>query len=239
VIKTASISDLVFQFDTRFPKETDERFEGYIAEGRTPELTIDPEPWLPRIVEATDQDPSGVEFYAVSVALGDTLPFYNRLQTHGVALEYEGRAYIFSAPSGTGKSTRAFIWQEHIGGNIINGDKPILHFLPDHSVLACGSPWSGKEGLQQPRCVPLGGLCLLERSEENTIRRASAQEYFDFFLKQVQVPQSPEGIRKALELIEALYADVPVWLLRNDNTTAGLKVCFEALTGKKYREVAK
>jgi len=91
------------------------------------------------------------------------------------------------APSGTGKSTHAFLWQKFLGEDnvaVINGDKPILRFRED-DVLACGSPWAGKDGLQRNVCTPLGGICLLKRSSENIIRRAGAQEFFDFFAPQV------------------------------------------------------
>lgn len=179
-----------------------------------------------------------VEFYELSVALGEQLPLLGRLQTHGVAIEYDGKAYIFSAPSGIGKSTRAFLWQKYLGEDkvaVINGDKPILWFR-DETVLACGSPWSGKEGLSKNVCVPLGGLCLLKRSSDNTIRRASDREFFDAYSTQIQMPADPQAMMAALSLLEELYAKVPVFVLENDMSGQGVKVAFEALTGKDFEK---
>jgi len=217
----------------------DRLFAAYSDDGQenvAPVLSLNPEPWIKDIDNETGQGPEMVEFYAVSAALGDIIPKYRRLQTHGVAIEYEGQAYIFAAPSGTGKSTRAFLWQKYLGNenaSIINGDKPILWFK-DETVLACGSPWSGKEGLQKNVCVPLGGICLLYRSAANVIRRASSQEFFDFYVNQVQMPKSAESRLSSLSLIEELYTKVPIFTLENDMSEQGVKVAFEALTGKDY-----
>jgi len=148
------VAGLSLKFNTRFPSTMENLFAGYSVDGQdnaAPVLTLEPESWVKAIANETGQGPEMVEFYAVSAALGDILPEYRRLQTHGVAIEYDGKAYIFSASSGTGKSTRAFLWQKYLGENkvtIINGDKPILWFKDDE-ILACGSPWSGKEVLKR------------------------------------------------------------------------------------------
>jgi len=233
------VAGLSLEFNTRFPSAMGKLFAGYSDVGQVnpaPVLTLNPEQWVKHITDENGQNPEMVEFYAVSAALGNMLPEYRRLQTHGVAVEYDGKAYIFSAPSGTGKSTRAFLWQKYLGEQnvrIINGDKPILWFKDDE-VLACGSPWAGKEGLEKNVCVPLGGICLLRRSAANTIRRAGSQEFFDFYVNQVQMPRGPDSMLSALSLIEQLYAKVPIFTLENDLSEQGVKVAFEALTGKDY-----
>jgi len=237
-IKVAGLS---LDFNTRFPSAMEKLFAGYLDDGReqaAPVLSLEPEPWVGDVVDETGQGPEMVEFYAVSAALGDILPEYRRLQTHGVAIGYHGKSYIFSAPSGTGKSTRAFLWQKYLGEDrvsIINGDKPVLWFRED-AVLACGSPWSGKEGLEKNVCVPLGGICLLHRSTANVIRRANSQEFFDFYVNQVQLPKAPDSMLSALSLIEELFAKVPVFVLENDMSEQGVKLAFTALTGLDYEE---
>lgn len=201
-----------------------------------PDLTLDPSPWRDHIQDETNQGPEAVEFYALSVALGEQLPMFDRLQTHGVAIEYQGKSYIFSAPSGTGKSTRAFLWQKYLGADnvsVINGDKPILWFR-DNDVLACGSPWAGKEGLHRNVSAPLSGLCLLQRSSQNVIRRATASEFFDFYIRQLQMPGNSIAMVRALQLIDRLYKSVPIFLLMNDMSEEGVRVCYEALTNLDF-----
>lgn len=224
---------------TRFPSEMELLLAGYAAggeESRACAFRLDPAPWIDTITDETCQGPVNSEFYALSAALGEQLPRYGRLQTHGVAIQYEGKSYIFAAPSGTGKTTRALLWQKHLGTDkvrIINGDKPILWFK-DEEVLACGSPWGGKEGFQENVCVPLGGICLLRRSERNTIRKISGQEFFDTYTSQVQMPKDPLMQLATLRLIEELYSKVPAYMLENDRSEQGVIVAFETLTGKTY-----
>jgi len=233
------VAGLPLEFNTRFPSAMEKLFAAYSGGGQADAdsvLKLDPESWANDIAVETGQGPEMVEFYSVSAALGEMLPKHRRLQTHGVAFEYDGKAYIFSAPSGTGKSTRAFLWQKYLGEGkvgIINGDKPILWFKDD-AILACGSPWAGKEDLEKNVCVPLGGICLLHRSAANSIRPASSQEFFDSYVSQVQLPKAPDSMLSALSLIEELYAKVPIFTLENDLSEQGVKVAFEALTGKKY-----
>jgi len=235
------IAGLDLKYITSFPSYMENLFADYSADEDCDEcqkLILDPGVWLDTITDETGQGPEVAEFYALSVALGEQLPLYRRLQVHGVAIEYDGEAYIFSAPSGTGKSTRAFLWQKYLGENkvsVINGDKPILWFR-GQDVLACGSPWAGKEGLHRNVCVPLRGICLLRRSHENIIRRVGAQEFFDFFITQMQIPRQPRPMMDALSLIEELYAEVPVFILENDMSERGVKVAYETLTGKNYEK---
>jgi len=233
------IAGLRVECRTRYPEYLQTAAAGYVgaaSESVCDTVAIDSEPWIDTITNETEQGPESVDFFALSVALGEQLPSHRRLQTHGVAVEYEGKSYIFSAPSGTGKSTRAFLWQKYLGTDkvtVINGDKPILWFRGD-DVLACGSPWSGKEGLEKNVCVPLGGICLLRRSSDNTIRKAGAQEYFDLYASQVQLPKDARSMMEALSLIEELYSKVPVYVLENDMSEQGTRVCFETLTGKNF-----
>lgn len=48
-------------------------------------------------------------------------------------LEIDGKAYMFSAPSGTGKSTHAKLWRDCFGDRVtmINDDKPLIKFRED------------------------------------------------------------------------------------------------------------
>lgn len=231
------IAGLNIDFRTEFPRQMGRAFAEYrVDDASAPDVVLDPAPWRERIKDETRQGPQAVEFYSLSVALGEQLPLFDRLQTHGVAIEYQGRSYIFSAPSGVGKSTRAFLWQKYLGPEqvaVINGDKPILWFH-DNDVLACGSPWAGKEGLHRNVCAPLGGLCLLQRSPDNVICRATTAEFFDFFMQQLQMPSDGAAMVRALQLVDRLYRTVPVYILRNDMSEQGVRVCYEALTNLDF-----
>ena len=68
---------------------------------------------------------------------------------------------LFTAKSGTGKSTHTRYWLEAFGNRaaIINDDKPFIR-LDTPAPMICGAPWSGKHGLDTNLSVPLAGICI-------------------------------------------------------------------------------
>ena len=97
---------------------------------------------------------------------------YNGLMLHASAAALGGRAYLFSGPCGRGKSTHTRLWQQTFGEavQVFNDDKPALRRL-DGRWYAYGTPWCGKDGINLNQKWPLGGICFLEKSQENRIRR--------------------------------------------------------------------
>lgn len=121
---------------------------------------------------------------------------------HGSTVAVDGRAYLFTAPCGTGKSTHTRLWREVFGERavMVNDDKPFLRFTEDE-VLAYGSPWSGKHGLGSNVCFPLKGICILSRGQENVIRRALPETVLAFLMHQCFPAE------QAVQIAER----VPVW----------------------------
>ena len=123
------------------------------------------------------------------------------LLMHGSTVAVDGRAYLFTAPCGTGKSTHTRLWREVFGDRavMVNDDKPFLKLTED-AVLACGSPWTGKHGIGTNVCVPLGGICILSRGTENIIRPAEPEQVMDFLRSQCFPPQGQEKLLSRVEL---------------------------------------
>ncbi len=121
--------------------------------------------------------------------VADHLVGRKTLMLHGSTVSVDGRAYLFTAPCGTGKSTHTRLWRELFGDRaiMVNDDKPFLQMTPDR-VLAYGSPWSGKHGLATNISVPLNGICLLHRGRDNLIRRIEADSFIDVLRQQVHTP---------------------------------------------------
>ena len=134
------------------------------------------------------------------------------LLLHGSTLAVDGNAYLFTAKSGTGKSTHTRLWRETFGSRavMVNDDKPFLKFTPE-GVLACGSPWSGKHGLDRNTCVPLQGLCILERGSENRIRKISSEDALPMLRKQAYQPLDGKKEQRFAALVNQLSADASLW----------------------------
>ena len=94
---------------------------------------------------------------------------------HAAAILDEKRALLFAAPSGTGKSTQAALWQHVRSSLLVNGDRTLLH-RDGHSWLACGWPMAGSSGVSQNYRSPIRALILLDQAQKNTIHRLSSTE---------------------------------------------------------------
>lgn len=134
------------------------------------------------------------------------------LLIHGSTVAVDGKAYLFTAKCGTGKSTHTRLWRQVFGNRavMVNDDKPFLWITFD-GVLACGSPWTGKHGLGSNVSVPLKGICILSRGSENRIRILAPEDAADFLRSQCFVPEDSEQAGRALELLDRLIRTVSLW----------------------------
>lgn len=137
---------------------------------------------------------------------------YGGFMLHSSAVIVDGRAYLFSAPSGTGKSTHTGLWQEVFGerAQILNDDKPAIRALED-GVFAYGTPWSGKTDMNINVKAPIGGICFLERSENNWIERVDSNAALAGILNQTIRPFEMKGMDLLLTHIEKVITNVPVF----------------------------
>ena len=180
----------------------------------------------------TDLPPEYAESLCLFRALAEQFPLAGRAVFHGAAVEYRGKGYLFTAPSGTGKSTHISLWRRVIGEEvrIINGDKPALRLTED-GVDVCSTPWAGKENWQRNTSAPLGALCLLERGTVDGIRRVDPSQVIERLMSQIYLPRDPAAAVATLDLMDALIARVPVFLLSCTPTARAVEVAFPALTG--------
>lgn len=162
-------------------------------------------------------------------SIAEQLPNFNRFVFHGAAIEYDGKAYMFTAPSGTGKTTHINLWKKNLGCNvdIINGDKPILKL--EDNVTVYGTPWAGKEGLQRNASAPLHAICILKQSETNSIVRLEKSDAVNHLMRQVYMPHNPISLSKTLSLLGDLIETVPVYMLECDISNQAFKTAYDAM----------
>ena len=114
---------------------------------------------------------------------------------HCSALELDGEAYLFAAPSGTGKSTHAGLWRSVFGERVtmINDDKPLLK-ISGSGIFVYGTPYGGKNGIQTNTCAKVKSIFMLHQAPENTVRRMSPSEAFPMLLSQTYRRKDTEGM---------------------------------------------
>ena len=144
---------------------------------------------------------------------GNLLP-HDILLFHGSVIAVDGKAYLFTAKSGTGKSTHTRLWREAFGQRavMINDDKPLLR-VGEGGVTAYGTPWNGKHRLGGNLSAPLKALCVLTRDERNHIERITLEDAFPMLFQQCYQPEQAEKIPRVLTLLERLGKTVGLYRL--------------------------
>ena len=138
---------------------------------------------------------------------------FDGFMLHASAVVYENKAYLFSAPSGTGKSTHTTLWRKVFGEDntyILNDDKPVIR-LADGKVTVYGTPWSGKTDQNKNIGVPLQGICFLERSKDNWIEPILAKDAAFGILNQTIRPADNSNMAKLLDLLDRLLQQTTVY----------------------------
>ena len=159
---------------------------------------------------------------------------HDGMMLHSSAIELDNRAYLFSGPSGMGKSTHTRLWQQEFpAARIFNDDKPALRQL-NGEWYAYGTPWCGKDGININMKVPLAGICFLRRGQENSIRRLPPVEATAAILSQTNSRLfTQHGIDNMMTVIERLVLDVPIYELKCLPERSAAHLSYEAMRGGK------
>ena len=168
---------------------------------------------------------SGIQFYR-------QLLDFDGLMLHASAVELDGRAYLFSGPCGMGKSTHTRLWQEVFGSRaqVFNDDKPALRRI-DGRWYAYGTPWCGKDGINQNKKVPLAGICFLKRGQKNEIRRLSNKEAVSSIIWQTTNRfYKPERMDVMFGNVDRLVREIPVFELKNLPEQAAARLSYETMS---------
>ena len=140
---------------------------------------------------------------------------HGAIQIHSSAIGYGGKSIIFSAPSGTGKTTHAHFWVEHFNAFMLNGDRPIIRMHEDNAVFAYGSPWSGSDRFFVNKKLPLHAIVFIEQAASNKVFKLEAHEAVDRILPRCYLPYfSPMMMVEALLNVENILKHVPCYLLQ-------------------------
>ena len=177
---------------------------------RIPDTTAD-------VVVRTDLDaaqkrypsfsPEDCEYMETSALFYGSLLEHDGMMLHASCVVLDGEAYLFSAPSGTGKSTHTQLWLKAFGDRayILNDDKPALRWR-DGVCYAYGTPWSGKTDLNRNEKVVLRGIGILQRSDVNFVEPLQGRDAIFGILDQTARPLSGARMQALLHCIDKLVS---------------------------------
>lgn len=190
-----------------------------------------------------EDDYEGVPVRNFSDAYLETLALYRKIAEemidddillfHGSAVAVDGQAYLFTAKSGTGKSTHTRLWREYFGDRavMVNDDKPLIRIAED-GVTVYGTPWDGKHHLSNNIAVPLKAVCYLKRDETNHVEPLPAKEAWPILRQQSYRPVSVERMMKTLEMLDRMIHSVELYTLGCNMDPEAAKVSYEGMNEK-------
>lgn len=175
-----------------------------------------------------------LETIAVQRKIVDELFVHDTLLFHGSVVAVDGHAYLFTAKSGTGKSTHTRLWREVFGSRavMVNDDKPLLRISAE-SILVYGTPWNGKHHLGENICVPLKAICILDRGEKNRIREIAPKEALPMLVQQSNRPRNPRLMEKYLELLDAMTRQTAFYHLECNMESDAARLAHEVMSGER------
>lgn len=139
---------------------------------------------------------------------------HNGFFLHCSCLEYDGGAYIFTAKSGTGKSTHARLWRQVFGDKVtmINDDKPIIRLIDD-TFYIYGTPWNGKHSISNNIKAPIKAIFYLSQAKGNKSTRLSSVDAVGKLISQTIIPDDKDALIHLLDMLERLTCTTPMFLL--------------------------
>ena len=137
-----------------------------------------------------------------------------RVILHSSYIAWKGKGIVFSAPSGTGKSTQAELWRKHRPGTeIINGDRSILtceRGIPE----VYGLPLCGSSGIAVNKSFPLGAVVVLRQAKTNTVRRLGVREAVSLIYSECgRSLWDRDAAANVLDVVSEIAESVPVYCL--------------------------
>lgn len=141
------------------------------------------------------------------------LNMQNGLLMHSSFVKYKEKAILFSAPSGTGKSTQADLWKCYRGADVINGDRAAL-VKDEDAWRAWGIPYAGRSGIYRNESAPVGALIVLRQGKENCIQKIGGLEAFRCLYPELNVHHwDVDYVNRGTLQLQKLISEVPIFLM--------------------------
>lgn len=148
---------------------------------------------------------------------------------HSSCVVRDGLAYLFSAPSGTGKSTHTNLWVKNFpDAFILNDDKPAI-LINHHSVIASGTPFSGKTSLNHNSTFPIKGICFLKRAKDNKIKKITKKEALYLILNSTIRPNDASNMDLLFSSVDEVLNKVDCYELECNMNDDACIVSYEGM----------
>lgn len=147
------------------------------------------------------------------LAFEDVLINHQGFILHSSFISWQNNGILFTAPSGTGKSTQADLWKKYEDADIYNGDRTIIRKI-DGKYYGFGSPYAGSSGIYRNESAPIKVIVVIEQGPDNVIRRLHGREAFlPLFRETLMNTWNKEYMEKMTDLLMDVACQIPVYHL--------------------------
>lgn len=170
-------------------------------------------------------------FMLMGIVFRNRLLNQDGIVMHASSIAWNNSGILFTAPSGTGKSTHVRLWEKYFADEIkvVNDDTPAIRFF-DGTPMLCGTPWSGSSDKFENLQVPIKGIVVLEQAPQNRIRKLSQIEALPRIMPRVFLPYfDKELMEKAYNILEKIIMQVPIYLLECTPEKKAMELVYECM----------
>ena len=172
-----------------------------------------------------------LEWMAIYRKICSVMAGKNTVLIHGSSLCMDGKAYLFCAKSGTGKSTHTKLWRQVFGDRVvmINDDKPLVSISGNEAVIY-GTPWNGKHHIGTNISAPLKNIVFLERGSENELVPFDKKNAFTELLKYIYRPDDTSEMLQVLDTAAKIADLSSFWTLRCNMDPSAAQIAYKAMS---------
>ena len=151
---------------------------------------------------------------------------------HCSYVEHNGKAILFTAPCGTGKTTQAELWHKYRGARIVNGDRALIRW-DGEKLLAEGIPYCGSSTYCEKASLPVEAVVYLAQAPRTSIRPLGGYEAFSRIWEGVNVHTwDRRDLERASEAAQRLASTVPIFYLPCTPDESAVTALEQALEGR-------
>lgn len=182
------------------------------------------------IDEDTFTDAATAEYVYTGMIFLELAQRHGLLPLHGSAINYKGDVILFSAPSGTGKSTHARMWKHLYKDDVswVNDDKPLLD-VTSEGIFVYGAPFSGQYSSNTNDKKPLKAIVFLQQGITDNVRKLNEKEALKHLMTNTLRPTEEVLWDQALNHFEQIIKEIPIYLLDASLSTSAVKSIKKAI----------
>lgn len=182
------------------------------------------------IDEDTFTDAATAEYVYTGMIFLELAQLHGLLPLYGSAISYKGDVILFSAPSGTGKSTHARMWEHLFKDDVrwVNDDKPLLD-VSKEGIYVYGAPFSGQYISNTNEKKPLKAIVFLKQGITDEVEKLNDKEALKHLMINTLRPNDAAIWDQTLTHFDQIIKDIPIYMLDASLSISAVKAIKKAI----------